>query len=104
MSGRIEKLIAFLNDAPNDCFLNHAIALEYVKEEDDDNALTHFEKNLEFDANYVPTYYHLGKLFERANDPDSAVAIYAKGMERARAAGDTHTYSELQNAHEELVY
>ncbi len=104
MSGRIEKLLAFLSETPNDCFLNHALALEYVKQEDDEDALTYFEKNLEFDPNYVATYYHLGKLYERINDPDSAVAIYAKGMERARAAGDNHSYSELQNAHEDLVY
>jgi Tfp pilus assembly protein PilF len=104
MNGRIEKLLAFLTDTPNDCFLNHALALEYVKQEEDSNALGYFEKNLDFDPNYIATYYHLGKLYERMNDPDSAVAIYAKGMERARAAGDMHTYSELQNAHEDLVY
>ncbi|MBC7555300.1 MAG: hypothetical protein H7257_15120 [Taibaiella sp.] len=104
MSGRIEKLAAFLNDSPNDCFLNHALALEYVKIDDDDNALICFEKNLDFDPNYVATYYHLGKLYERINDPDSAVATYARGMVIARAAGDMHSYNELQGAHEDLVY
>ena len=104
MNGRIEKLLAFLVETPNDCFLNHALALEYVKQDTDKEALVYFEKNLEFDPNYIATYYHLGKLYERTNDPDSAVAIYAKGMERARAAGDNHSYSELQSAHEDLVY
>lgn len=104
MITRIEKLINYLNDSPNDCFLNHALALEYVKEDDDNSALAYFEKNLEFDPAYIATYYHLGKLFERLNDPDSAVATYKNGMERAKAAGDTHSYSELQNAYDELVY
>ncbi len=101
---RIEKLQAFLAESPNDCFLNHALALEYVKEDNDDSAQEYFEKNLEFDPGYIATYYHLGKLYERINDPDSAVSIYAKGMERAKTAGDMHSYSELQSAHEDLVY
>ena len=104
MSGRIEKLQTFLGDAPNDCFLNHALALEYVKQDDDKSAQEYFEKNLDFDPNYLATYYHLAKLYERINDIDSAVALYAKGMEMARKAGDNHSYNELQGAHEDLVY
>ena len=91
---RIDKLLAYLADAPNDCFLNHALALEYVKEDDDNSALIYFEKNAEYDPTYIATYYHLGKLFERINDPDSAVSTYARGMEQAKKAGDMHTYSE----------
>jgi Tfp pilus assembly protein PilF len=104
MSGRIDKLLAFLNDSPDDCFLNHALALEYVKKDDDESAVKYFEKNAEYDPNYVATYYHLGKLYERINDIDSAVAAYNKGMERARAIGDMHAYNELQAAYEDLVY
>ena len=104
MAGRLDKLFDFLKSAPNDCFINHAIALEYVKREDDAAALDYFLHNLEFDPNYVATYYHLGKLYERINDPDSAVATYEKGMVVARASSDMHSYNELQGAHEDLVY
>ncbi|MFI5195632.1 MAG: hypothetical protein ACHQD8_00955 [Chitinophagales bacterium] len=104
MSDRIDRIKAFLKDAPADCFLNHAIALEYVKAGDEENAKKHFELNLSNDPAYIATYYHLGKLLERLGQQENAVKIYEAGMEQARAAKDMHTYSELQGAYEDLVY
>lgn len=90
--------------SPNDCFLNHALALEYVKTGDEPNAKACFEKNLAHDPSYVATYYHLGKLLERIGQQDEAIAVYEKGMQAARAAADNHSYNELQSAYEDLVY
>ncbi len=104
MSERIEKLLAFLKDAPDDCFLNHALALEYVKIDDDEKARNLFEKNKANDANYVATYYHLGKLLERVGNPNEAIAIYEEGMQVAKNANDQHSYNELQAAHDDLAY
>lgn len=103
MNDRIGKIIDFLKTSPNDCFLNHAIALEYVKAGDESSAQKHFEINLKNDPGYVATYYHLGKLLERLHEQVKAIAIYENGMEVAKAAKDMHTYSELQGAYEELV-
>ncbi len=103
MTDRIEKLKEFLKATPNDCFLNHALALEYVKIGDEENARKHFETNLANDKGYVATYYHLAKLLERIEDKAAAIDIYEKGMEQAKAAKDMHSYSELQSAYEELV-
>ncbi len=103
MNERIEKIKAFLKATPNDCFLNHALALEYVKAGDEESARKHFEINLAHDPGYVATYYHLGKLLERIGEQAAAISIYEKGMEQAKAAKDMHSYSELQNAYEELV-
>jgi Tfp pilus assembly protein PilF len=104
MSDRIEKLKAFLIGTPQDSFLNHALALEYVKAGDEENAKKHFEINLAHDPSYVATYYHRGKLLERVGERETAVAIYEKGMEQAKAAKDMHSYNELQGAYEDLVY
>ncbi|WP_276134107.1 hypothetical protein [Polluticoccus soli] len=104
MSERIQKLQDFLKASPNDCFLNHALALEYVKMGDEAAARQLFEKNLSFDATYVATYYHLAKLLERAGDQQQAIAIYEQGMQVSKAQGDMHAYSELQSAYEDLVY
>ena len=104
MSDRIEKLKAYLQASPNDCFLNHAMALEYVKIGDEANARLHFENNLKNDASYVATYYHLAKLLERTGHTPEAIAIYEEGMKQAKAAKDNHSYSELQSAYEDLVY
>ncbi len=105
MNDRIEKLKAYLQQTPNDCFLNHALALEYVKMGDEAAARACFEKNLGNDPTYVATYYHLAKLLERVGEPQQAVQLpySGKGMEEARAAKDVHTYSELQAAYEDIV-
>lgn len=104
MSDRIEKIKAFLKDNPNDCFLNHALALECIKLGQDGEAEKLFEHNMATDEKYIATYYHLGKLLERAGKQDDAVKIYERGMVQAKAAGDMHTYNELQAAYEDLVY
>lgn len=104
MTERIEKLKAFLKDTPNDCFLNHALALEYVKLGNDTEARQLFEQNTVNDPAYVATYYHLGKLLERLQEQDNAIKIYEEGMKQAKIAGDMHSYNELQAAHEDLAY
>lgn len=104
MNERIEKLNQFLSQSPNDCFLNHALALEHIKIGDDLKAKELFEKNLSNDANYVATYYHLGKLLERIHDTEKATHIYELGMNVAKQINDQHTYNEIQAAYEDLVY
>lgn len=104
MNERIEKLKEFLKASPADCFLNHALALEYVKLGNDEEARKLFETNINNDSSYVATYYHLGKLLERMGVQQEAIAIYEQGMKIAREAKDMHTYNELQGAYEDLVY
>lgn len=104
MSDRITKLKEFLVASPTDCFLNHALALEYIKVGDEANARKHFEQNLQHDANYVATYYHLAKLLERIGERELALTTYTQGMDIAKSAKDMHSYSELQNAWEDLAY
>jgi tetratricopeptide (TPR) repeat protein len=101
---RIEKLKAFLAQSPDDCFLNHALALEYIKLGDEEAAKNCFEKNLSFYPNYIATYYHLGKLLERVQQEEAAIKIYEAGMAAAKKAGDMHTHSELLSAYEEIAY
>ncbi|HEY1163690.1 MAG TPA: tetratricopeptide repeat protein [Chitinophaga sp.] len=101
---RISKLKAFLESSPEDSFLKHALALEYIKLNDDDAARRLFEEVLEHEPGYVGSYYHLGKLLERAGEQDKARSIYEKGMAVAKAAKDMHAYNELQAAYEDLMY
>lgn len=104
MNDRIIKIKTFLAQSPNDLFLNHALALEYIKLGDENQARLLFEKNKESDSSYIATYYHLGKLLERTGHVDEAIKIYETGMAVAKAANDNHAYNELQGAYEDLVY
>jgi Tfp pilus assembly protein PilF len=101
---RIEKLREFLAQNPTDNFLQHALALEYIKLGDDAAARRLFEGILENNPGYVGTYYHLAKLLERNGDNEAAVKVYEKGMEEATKAGERHAYGELKSAWEELTF
>lgn len=101
---RIGKLLEFLQQHPNDSFVQHALALEYVKLGDDASAQKLFENILQHDSDYIGSYYHLAKLLERINDTEAAIKWYNQGMEKAKAKGDMHAYSELRSAYEDLVY
>ena len=98
---KIDSLKQFLTITPNDSFLQHALALEYIKINEDNAAKLLFENILKNDSNYVGSYYHLGKLLERTNNNTEAVTIYKQGMLMAKAVKDMHTYNELQAALED---
>jgi Tfp pilus assembly protein PilF len=99
---RIEKLLEFMKTAEQDSFLQHALALEYIKIGDDEAARKLFNEILLREPTYLGSYYHLGKLLERVADYDKAIKVYKRGMEEARKAGDNHSFNELQAALEDI--
>lgn len=99
---KIDTLKKFLTDNPEDNFLQHALALEYVKLGNDGEARVLFEQILARDPKYIGSYYHLGKLLERIGEREEAMGTYQAGMVECRKAGDNHTYNELQAALEDL--
>lgn len=101
---RINKIIEFLVQSPKDSFLQHALALEYIKIENDSEARKLFEEILERDPAYTGSYYHLGKLLERIGETEKALLCYERGMEECKKLGDQHSYNELQAAYEDLAY
>ncbi|HQV55266.1 MAG: tetratricopeptide repeat protein [Chitinophagaceae bacterium] len=101
---RIEKLKEFLQANPTDSFLQHALALEYIKKGNDEDARRLFEEILNREPGYVGSYYHLAKLLERMEQTDEAIAMYEKGMQESKKAGDNHAFGELRGAYEELIF
>ena len=99
---RIGKLKEFLRANPRDSFVQHALALEFVKMGDDESARKQFEEVLEREPGYVGSYYHLGKLLERTGETEKAIQIYKQGMEEAKKAGDEKNYGELRGVYEEI--
>ena len=101
---RIERIKEMLAAHPGDSFLRHALALEYIKLKEDEEARHLFEDLLQDDENYIGSYYHLAKLFERNDRTEEAKVVYERGMLKAKEAGDQHAYNELRSAYEELNY
>jgi Tfp pilus assembly protein PilF len=101
---RIVSLQEFLKESPNDCFLQHALALEYIKLGDDKKAVEIFVALLAYDENYYGSYYHLAKLYERINEIDKAITTYEKGITITTKLNEKHALGELRSAYEELTF
>jgi tetratricopeptide (TPR) repeat protein len=100
---RLDQLLEMLEKEPKDSFLRYAIATEYVRLNNTEKALEYYLAILRDDENYVGTYYHLGKLYERIQRGGDAESTYKKGMEIARRLGNTHAFAELQQVFNKLM-
>lgn len=96
---RLQKLFAFLESDPSDPFIKYALATEYTKRLELEKALSFFEDLMTNHEQYVGTYYHAGKLYEKLGRMEDAVKTYQKGMMVAREVRDMHALSELQTVY-----
>lgn len=101
---RIDKILEFLIQQPQDNFLRHALALEYIKIGEDLKARDLFIEILTSAPDYVGSYYHLAKVLEKLGNGEEAIEWYEKGMAAAKLVKDDHAYRELQAAYEDLIY
>jgi Tfp pilus assembly protein PilF len=100
---RIEILKGFLKDTPNDSFSRYALALEYVKIGQHDDAVREFETVKTKDPDYVATYFQLGQLYQKIGRAHDAEKTFRTGITVAAKVGDDHTRSELEGALETLL-
>lgn len=100
---RIEKIKGMLETQPDDCFLLHALGLEFLKLNQIEEAILQFEKVIKVNEEYVGTYYHLGRAYEKTGNREKAVNIYEKGIIIAKSQKNMHAKSELQMVLEELI-
>jgi tetratricopeptide (TPR) repeat protein len=100
---RLDKLLEFIKNEPNDEFLKYALATEYLRLNQTDKALEFYEDLVTNHPNYTGTYYHLGKLYEALNRTEDAVVIYETGMKITKEKRDNHAFSELQAVYREAI-
>ena len=100
---RLQKLLNFIKNEPNDPFLKYALATEYLNAKDTDKALQYYEDLLNNHPEYVGTYYHLGKLYEQLDRKSDAILTYKKGMEVSKDAKEMRSFSELQTVYNSVM-
>lgn len=100
---RLEILLQHLEEDPHDPFNIYAVAMEYMKT-DINKAVKFLLLLLHEHEDYLPTYYHLGKLKQQLGHTEAAKRVFAKGIEKAEKAGEFKTLRELQNALAEVEY
>lgn len=102
-SARLQQLLQFYKEDPNDPFNIYALAMEYWSS-DPVKAIGFFKDLLENHKDYLPTYYQATKMYEQLGEIDNAISVVTDGIALARKVGDVKTQRELQSAYDELMY
>lgn len=102
-SPRLNQLLEFLKEDPNDPFTLYAVATEY-KGIDTATAQRYFEQLLSEHPDYLPTYYHVANLYLQLNKKDQAEAAYKNGIHLAKKQNNALALRELQNAYNEFLF
>jgi Tfp pilus assembly protein PilF len=99
---RIKTLQQYLTDDPGDTFSRYALALEYIKQNNDQAAIPLMEHLYLSHPTYIPNYYHYAKLLERLDQKQKAYDIYSHGIEQCKSQGDQHAEKELRMARQAM--
>ena len=99
----LAQLKNYYEEDPNDPFNIYALATEYKKTNHQEALRLYLEVANKF-PDYVATYYHLAKLYETMNLRQLAIDTYERGMEVAKGNENRHSYNELRNAYDELIF
>jgi predicted Zn-dependent protease len=99
---RREKLEAMLAEAPDDVFLQYALAMEFASANEPAQAAARLEALLRGDPHYVPAWFQLGRMLQLAGRLEQARQVLTRGMEYARQAGDAHAEAEMGALVEQL--
>lgn len=95
---RIDLLETFIQEDPADPFNHYALGLEFVKADRFQDARTKFSHLVESHPDYLPTYFHYGKLLEHLGETANACEIYQEGIRTALMQNDRKTEAELRTA------
>lgn len=96
MSDRLQQLLQFHEQDPQDAFCAYGIAMELRKQGRDEEALDWFEKTLAADPHHAYACYQMARLLADGGKLTEARAAVERGLEAARAGGDAHATSELE--------
>ncbi len=94
---RLELLLEYYREDPNDPFNIYALAIEYLSS-DPQKALYYLEGLLKWHPNYLPAYYQAGKLYGELEQFEKALETYQLGQSLADALGQVKTLDELKRA------
>ncbi|MBU1822126.1 MAG: tetratricopeptide repeat protein [Bacteroidetes bacterium] len=97
-TSRLEKLLEFYQEDPNDPFNSYALALEYQKN-DTSQAEAAFEQLLAKFPDYLPSYYTAAQFFVSQDQNLRAEEIFKTGIQLAQFQQNTKAYQELVRAY-----
>jgi Flp pilus assembly protein TadD len=93
---RIAKLEQLLAAEPDDPETRYALAMEYARAGDDEQAVRCFRELLERSPDYPPAYHQAGRALDRLGRTAEARDVLQRGIPVALRRGDPHTAGEMQ--------
>ncbi len=99
---RLERLSELARKNPGDPFANYGLAMEYRRQDRNQEAIDTFARLVQERPDYLPTYFQYGTLLLQTGETSGAEAIFAKGIATSQEQGDQHTRDELSQALEQL--
>jgi tetratricopeptide (TPR) repeat protein len=102
MNKRQEALLEFYKKDPDDPFILYGLALEYIQENNLQQAEEYFKELMEKHPDYVPGYMQYARLMEKENNIEKAKELYKKGIEEANKSGDKKAAKEMEDFLDEL--
>jgi tetratricopeptide (TPR) repeat protein len=97
-SSRVNQLLKFLEESPDDPFIHYALALEY-KATDPEHASRLFDHLMENYPDYLPTYYQAAQFLEAQGKIKEARQRYEQGIILATRQNNTGALKELKAAY-----
>ncbi|HMW98080.1 MAG TPA: tetratricopeptide repeat protein [Flavobacteriales bacterium] len=95
MSTRLDQLRAMLAEEPGDAFIRYAIALEYKRSGNMEEAVVQLERLLTDDPKYIACYYQLALLYTDLGRADDALRACDAGALQCLVTGDRKARTEL---------
>ncbi len=93
---RLERLQQLAQACPDDALAQYGLALEYINQQQWDDAVAAFDRAIAVDAKYSAAYYHKARAQIGAGRPEEARATLSAGIEVSGAAGDWKTQNEMR--------
>ncbi|HAA15500.1 MAG TPA: enzyme of heme biosynthesis [Cytophagales bacterium] len=100
---RLEQLLVYLKEDPNDPFHWYAIGNEY-RTENPKKALEYLGELRSRFPGYLPTYYVLAELYASLEENLVAEEVYKEGIALAEKLGELKPLAELKNAYQNFLF
>jgi tetratricopeptide (TPR) repeat protein len=99
---RLTRLLAMLDDEPDDPFCLYGIAQEHANAGDHETAVSWYDRAIAVDPDDGYHYFHKARSLESLQRLDVAIATIDAGLAAARRGGDAHALAELDELRSEL--